>query len=138
MTQTTVKTHDHFNLYYHPELKAVHHELKADIDGESIREVLMAGVDLLKQHSADKWLSDNREFVSLDEEANNWINTVWINAAIDAGWKYWALVVPDVISARAAMNEYIRVFAQNKVTIYLFSTPEEALVWLENPEEMPD
>ena len=48
------------SLWYYPEDKIVHHQIKQFITGEPFKEFLLAGSALFEQHGAEKWLSDDR------------------------------------------------------------------------------
>ena len=49
---------------------------------------------------------------------------------INAGWKYWALVVPDEVSARQDMVAVIDMFYERGIRIMVFTDVERALNWL--------
>ena len=58
---------------------------------------------------------------------------VWSKRAIAAGWKYWAIVMPDAALGKANMRRFIREYADQGVTVQIFGSPEEALEWLKKP-----
>jgi len=135
MSTLTVIDNEHVVLYYHTDTKIVHHIYQPTIHGEYIKEQLNAGVELLKEHGAEKWLSDNHLFNDLPEDDVKWINDVWIKNAIDAGWKYWALVVPEADMGRMNMMEFVEVFGGMGVRVMVFTDPDEAMNWLVNVDE---
>lgn len=51
--------------------------------------------------------------------------------AAKAGWKYWALVVPEDIAGRASMTDIVQTFHQLGVHVSIFSDLEEAQTWIE-------
>ena len=130
MSTITVIDNEHVVLYYHTDTKIVHHIYQPTIYGEYIKEELNKGVELLKEHKAQKWLSDNHLFNDLPEEDAKWINEVWIKKAIDAGWKYWALVVPEEDFGRMNMMEFVEVFGGMGVRVMAFTDADEAMKWL--------
>lgn len=130
MPTITVLDNEHVTLYYHEDEKIVHHIYHPSIGGNALREALNTGVDLLKQYDATKWLSDNREIAGHTEEETDWINQNWLPNAIDAGWKYWALVVPHSYAARINMNEFVTSFYDMGVRVMVFVDPDEAREWL--------
>ncbi|GIK65583.1 MAG: hypothetical protein BroJett018_33770 [Chloroflexota bacterium] len=132
MSKLTVLDSKFASLYYYQEQKIVQHRFHRELDSDHLREVLNRGVDLLHENKACKWLSDNRAINAHSPEDTQWINNVWLPEAIAAGWKYWALVVPDDFYARINMNEFVNSFWEMGVRIMVFVDPDEAMRWLEN------
>jgi hypothetical protein len=118
-------------LFYHPSSKIIHHQFGRDLTSDDLRDVLNRGVDLLKEHGATKWLSDNRAIEPHSKEDSDWVNSNWLPRAIAAGWKFWALVVPDSTKARMNMREFVEEFYNRGVRVMVFIDIEEAMHWLE-------
>lgn len=128
--RTTILHNQYVTLYYHQDKKIVHHIYKLGIGGGHLKEALTTGTDLLIKHGAEKWLSDNRAIEGHTAEEETWIDNHWLPRTIEAGWKYWALIVPESIAARMNMAHYIRVFADKGVTVRVFVDVDEAMTWL--------
>lgn len=135
MSTITVIDNEHLKLFYHEDTKIVHHIYAATIGGDFLKEGLNRGVDLLLEHGAQKWLSDNRDIEGHTDEETEWINTHWLPSAIDAGWKYWSLVVPHSVMARLNMNTFVRSFYDMGVRVMVFLDPDEAMEWLINVDQ---
>lgn len=117
-------------LYYHEDVGVVHHHWTADLDSKHMRESLSTGVELLKQHGAYKWLSDNR-FIQPHSDADEiWINQVWLPDAINAGWRCWALVVPEAFASRVNMVNFVNEFYEKGVRVMVFTDVDKAMDWL--------
>jgi hypothetical protein len=134
MPTITIFDNEHAALFYHQETKIVHHQFKADLDSAHMRKTLTGGIDLLKEHQAIKWLSDNRAMHTHSEEDGEWINANWLPRAIAAGWKYWALVVPNDVMGRMNMSEFVQSFYDRGVRIMVFTDVNEAMRWLEKAD----
>lgn len=134
MQPDPVLENEHITMFYYPDTKIVHHIYQPTIGGDALKEGLNFGVDLLKQHNAEKWLSDNRKSDAHTDEETEWINTVWLPNAIKAGWKYWALVVPDSFLARVNQIEFVEAFFEMGVWVQVFVDPDEAMEWLTTAE----
>lgn len=132
MTTQTIIDNPHVKLFYETDTKIVHHRFAATIHGDYLMESMNKGVELLKQHKATKWLSDNRAINGHSEKETEWINNVWLPSAINAGWKAWALVVPDSFLARINMNEFVKSFYDKGVRIMVFTDWDEAMNWLKS------
>ena len=131
MITTTVIDNEYVTLMVHPDERIVHHQLHQPMSGEVLRSMLLAGVEQLRQHAADKWLSDNRNYGALPDEDMQWSMTTWFPQAREAGWRCWALVVPPDILGRMNLSTFVFNYAQQGVTVQVFTDPDEALTWLE-------
>jgi hypothetical protein len=119
-------------LWYHPEVKVVHHKFHKAIRGEAFRFALLQGTALLQQRGAAKWLSDDRHVFVLPQEDQEWADAEWFPRTRKAGWRYWAIAKPE----KAVADLYIRRLAANRsaagVKTELFITAEEGMAWLTN------
>jgi len=117
-------------LWYHAEVKVVHHRFHKAIRGEAFRSALLQGTALLRQRGANKWLSDDRLMFVLPQEDQEWTDSEWFPQTMKAGWKYWAIARPE----RAVADLYIRRLAATRsaagVKTELFATPEDGMDWL--------
>ena len=120
-------------LVYHVNPKIVHHTLHKPITGAPFREVLIRGVEQFEHNGAHKWLSDDRGNGALHPDDGKWAMEIWSPRTIAAGWKYWAIVMPDAALGRANMRRFIREYADRGVEVKIFESPEDALEWLKDP-----
>ncbi|MBL8162024.1 MAG: hypothetical protein JNJ61_08565 [Anaerolineae bacterium] len=134
-TTQTIFANEYATLMYHPDSRIVHHIFHKPIGGESFRQVLTRGVEVLEQNGADKWLSDDRLNASVPQEDGAWGMSVWAPRAHAAGWKYWAIVVPESIAGRVNMQQFIDDNlnkGKGRLRVMVFIDPVEAQQWLEN------
>jgi hypothetical protein len=129
----TILQNEYATLAYYVNYRIVHHTLHKPISGAPFREVLMRGVELLERNGACKWLSDDRKNGALHPDDGKWSMEVWCPRIVAAGWKYWAIVMPDAVLGRANMRRFIREYADRGVEVKIFESPEEALEWLKDP-----
>ena len=132
MAKVTALDNAHISLWYHPDSKVVHHQIHQYTAGTLLREANEKGIQLLQEHGACKWLSDDRNNGPLPPEDLEWAQTNWTPRAIKAGWKYWALVIPEKAVAQMNMKRFQAEFAQAGVTVRTFTDPESAMKWLES------
>lgn len=130
MGTITIIDSDSFKLYFHEETKIVHHIMFPDARGQVLRDGLLAGTQLLKQYGAVKWLSDDRKSPGLSEEDRAWGNEVWNTANVEAGWRYWALVVPEELAARQDMVYLVNTYYDMGVRVQVFTDPDDGMKWL--------
>jgi hypothetical protein len=130
VSTSTVIDNEYATLRYHPGSKIVHHTFHQPTSGAAFREIVNTGVELLRVHKATKWLSDDRLNFALPEDDTAWGKINWFPQALEAGWKYWALVVPADIRARLNLKEFVEAFSLQGLRIMVFTTPEQGLAWL--------
>ncbi len=135
MTQVTLLDNDYITLYYHEDKQLVHHVYKNGIYGEFLYEGLNVGTEKLIETGAYKWLSDNRAIDGVTDDESAWINEDWLPRTIAAGWKYWALVVPETAMAQMNMVQFIESFSQQGVTVRVFPDDAQAMEWITSVDE---
>jgi hypothetical protein len=132
MSKTTLIDTDYVTLWYDPEKKIVHHKFHKYIYGKEFRGVLEKGLEVFKEKKAQKWLSDDRNNSALPTEDTNWAQTNWAPRVIAAGWKFWAIVLPQKVIGQINMQHFIDNYSEQGVTVKIFSEPDEARSWLES------
>ncbi|MBI1282117.1 MAG: hypothetical protein GC179_28580 [Anaerolineaceae bacterium] len=135
MADLTILTNEYATLVYHEDTKIVHHTFLQPIGGQPFRDILLAGVDCMTKYGATKWLSDDRENSELSPDDGKWATTIWAKLVQDAGWKSWALVVPNDILGRLNMVEFVNLYSKRGVRVQVFTKLEEALAWLEQQSD---
>jgi hypothetical protein len=138
MTSTiTVLNNDFATVLYHPDGKIVHHQFHKFIYGQAFRDVLTKGAEIFEQYGATKWLSDDRNNSALPAEDSEWAIQTWNPRVLQAGWQYWAVVLPVKIIGQMNMQRFIEMYSEMGVTVKAFSDPDEALAWLKSTETTP-
>jgi hypothetical protein len=123
---------EYATLWYYPEHKIVHHKWHKFIYGQEFRQVLEKGLEIFKQHHAQKWLSDDRANSALPADDSAWGVNDWFPRVFEAGWKYWAIVMPDKLVGQMNMKRFIDLYAEKGLTIQIFDDADEAMKWLES------
>lgn len=118
-------------LWYHPETKIVHHQMHKFVIDVVFREFLTAGARTLKENGACKWLSDDRRNPVLAQTLHDWSREHWFPQTRDAGWKYWAIVMPEDALGQWTMDRAVSEYKDQGITARYFSDPTEAMRWLE-------
>ncbi|PJF32355.1 MAG: hypothetical protein CUN51_01620 [Candidatus Thermofonsia Clade 1 bacterium] len=135
MSTITIIDNQYVTLWFHEDTGIVHHVYRHGIGGDYLKEALMRGTDYLIERKAFKWLSDNRDIEGVTDEESQWIDTVWLPRTMEAGWKYWALVVPESVMGRMNMIQFIESFANHDVMVRVFTDPDKAMDWLINVDK---
>lgn len=132
MSKTTIIDNEYASLWYYPETKIVHHQIKKYIYGEQLQNLLSKGTEVLKKNGAQKWLSDDRSNNALRPQDSEWTDNVWFPNTTKAGWKYWALVQPEKTIGQMNMKKKTTFVTNAGVVVKVFSNPNEAIKWLES------
>jgi hypothetical protein len=130
MPKTAIIDNEFATLVYHSDTKIVHHTFHKPISGVEFRKVLNTGAETLQKYGASKWLSDDRGNIALPPDDTEWSKKDWFPRAVKAGWKFWALVVPQDIMARMNLKEFIDEYHEQGLVVKVFTTPDDALQWL--------
>jgi len=128
---TPIFDDEYASLWYHPEEKVVHHKIKGFLGQGMFEKLLSAGAELMEKHGARKWLSDDRNNVVVSPEDVQWADEVWFPRVRQAGFRYWAVVVPSLTVGAVQLKNLQTKRREQGVTVELFETVEAAMAWLE-------
>ncbi len=134
MPNTTIIDNDYVTMWHYPEDKIIHHKFHKFIHGDKFRDVLNKGVEIFEEQNANKWLSDDRENSALPKDDGIWAMTEWSPRVMKAGWKYWAIVMPDKVMGQTNMNQFMKLYIDQGLVVTVFEDPDEALEWLQSVE----
>ena len=123
---------DHARLVYYPDRCIIHHTFLKQAEGDDFRTVLEMGLDFLAQHNLTKWLSDDARLTGLSRDDKHWAEDDWLPRASEAGWRYWALVVPSSVMARASYLPLVGPARNAGIEIMLLTSIDEGLEWLDS------
>jgi hypothetical protein len=115
---------------YYPGDQYIYHTFHGPMSGQSFYDTLNAGLEALAKHKAIKWLSDDRKNAEFAPEDIGFVLEDWAPRAAKAGWKFWALVVPEDIAGRAGMMDIVEAFHNMGVQVAIFTEVEPARQWL--------
>jgi hypothetical protein len=122
-------------LVYHFKHKVVHHELRRFVYGQPLRDVLEQGATLVEKRGAKRWLSDDRGNGPLKPADAEWCQTVWFPRVTAAGWRHWAVVMPDGVVGQMNMRRWIEVYAALGINAHPFDEPDQAMSWLTSQQD---
>jgi hypothetical protein len=135
MPTTSIIDNQFAALMYESEFKIVRHAFRDPVSSEAFRAVLRGGITLLQQHEACKWLSDNSLFEGPAPDDAKWAITEWFPQARAAGWKFWAMVVPEKLLPRFTMKEFTDAYTTQGLRVMVFTQFDEAFKWLKRIHE---
>ena len=121
---------EYITLLYHEAEKIVHHQVHRPFSGEPLGAALTRGCEVLEQYGSIKWLSDERMNGPMSDEDAGWARNFWNKRVLDAGWKYWALVISQDLAGSFSMKAAVDGFSKLGVTVGLYTNPDMAMKWL--------
>jgi len=130
MTPETILQDEYATLLYHPDTKIVHHQFHKFVHDETFRAPLIKGMELMKKHGVAKWLSDDRGNAALGAADTEWAQTVWFPGVKAAGWKHWAVVMPEKVVGQLNMKQWVTQYQALGINSQVFSDPAAAMTWL--------
>ena len=131
MSTMTIIDNEYATLWYHPNKKIVHHQFHKYIYGQPFRDVLTKGAEIFEKYGAQKWLSDDTANSALTPEDSEWALGEWQPRVMKAGWKYWAIVMPEKVIGQMNMKRWAKTYSEGGIKVEVFNNPDEALSWIE-------
>lgn len=135
MSPITVLDNEHITISYLPDKKIIYHTVHKPISGQVLRDSLLAGYEALQHYGATKWLSDDRQNGPMSDEDREWGEINLNRRSMEAGWKYWALVVPQVVAAAGSMASTMTSLYELGLRMMVFTELEPAFEWLDSLED---
>jgi hypothetical protein len=132
MSTVTLVTNDYITLEYQPDRKLIYHTIYKPVSEASniFMDTLEKGTSALKEYGAHKWLSDDRLNGPLSQDILDWAVKGWYKRTIDAGWQYWANVVPKELEAAGTLIPVINQLHELGLKMRVFTNVDAALTWL--------
>ncbi|MEY4547357.1 MAG: hypothetical protein RL685_3552 [Pseudomonadota bacterium] len=130
VARESVLESDQISVWCYPELRVVSHQMHKACHGMPFRDALRAGTAAMQRHSALGWLSDDRLNGPLPDDDEVWGNSIWFPTTKAAGWKYWAMVLPQKAVGKLNVKRLIEGVRKRGVEGQMFSDPGLALDWL--------
>ena len=130
LSKQTIFEDEYASLWYYPDIKIIHHKFHKFIYGDHFRTLLTKGADVFEQEGCIKWLSDDRNNSALPSEDAKWAIGNWNPRVLGAGWRYWAMILPDKSVGKLNMKRLITNYEMIGVQVELFEDTDSALDWL--------
>jgi hypothetical protein len=137
MDNIMVYDSEYITIEYWPDKRLIYHTVLQPLSThvDVFKEALNAGTDALQKYKICKWLSDDRKNDTLTQEGTQWSFNEWQPRTLKAGWKYWAMVVPQSLAAAGTLMPVIDVLFELGLRMMVFTTAEQAIAWLDEMKE---
>ncbi len=129
-TRTTILENEFATVWCYPRERIIHHEFHLYCYSTAFQEVMMAGLTAFEAHSCTKWLSDDRHFAAMLPEDKEWAAESWRPRVLAAGWKYWAMILPQKMTGRMNLQRVVEEYEALGVTASYHEDPDAAMQWL--------
>lgn len=124
---------------YRPDTRMIYHTVHQPISDhpQIFKDAMNAGTAALAKYGICKWLSDDRKNGPLPDDLLEWGRTVWNIRTIEAGWRYWANVVPYEVAAASSIHTAIDELEKSGLVLRVFTDLDDAFAWLiEQPDSV--
>jgi hypothetical protein len=135
MKKVTIQDDSDASLFYYPEIGAVHHVIKRFLEGDAFRNLMTRGADAFIEHGCTKWLADDRGLDAFRPEDLVWAGDNWQGRLRAAGWKHWAMILPDKVVGRVVAKKVAVRFIEAGLDVRTFEDEASALEWLASIED---
>lgn len=117
-------------IHWDDDTKIIWAEWKETPSAEIYRRGLNAGLELLQQKKARKWLADTRLLGALQTEDVKWGNEDWMPRMLAAGLRWMAFVTPKKVIAKMMVKNVVSRIDAHDLSMAHFETLDEARDWL--------
>ena len=131
MRKETIIENEFVTMWYYRDKKILHHQIHNYLIGDDLKNMLNTGIKKLKETGACKWLSDDRSYAPLPKEDIEWGREVWTPKALAAGFRHWAIVMPESVTGKMSHRRMVQEYADIGLNVNVFSDVDEAMEWLE-------
>jgi len=94
----------------------------------TIQKCLTVGLEIIREKKATRWITDSREMPVLPPEAQKWTNEVWWPQAVELGFRWLAVVMPESAISQMALTRSIMDSMRQEINY--FGSTDEAIQWL--------
>jgi hypothetical protein len=125
-----VLDNDLISLWCYRNKQMIHHVVHRPVGGLPLRHALKQGTEALKANQSVRWLSDERANAALTPDDMNHLPDVWFPETQKAGWKYWAIVLPERAADQLSFKLLAKTFSERGLIVETFTEPDPAMQWL--------
>lgn len=123
---------EYMTVEYDPDAGIVQHVMHRFVVSDVFRQGLEAGLALMREHGATKWLSDDRRNGVLSNDDVEWGANEWRPRAVELGLRSWALLLPEATLGNMRSRRIVEVATRGRVlNVSIFTDPGAARRWLE-------
>lgn len=118
-------------VYYYDELSVGLSVWRGNGVGSDYRQTMNAVLDVIKEKKITRWIGDVSDFGVVSRENKDWTNATWFAAAMEAGLRRMAIILPTDIFGSMSAKEVLSKVTED-VHIKNFDDLEHAKEWIKN------
>jgi len=116
---------------YNADVQCVQITWKGYASSKDFRNPLNAGLDILKENQAERWMANTKNLGVISPEDQDWTSNNWFPRAIEAGSKKMALIKPSDVFSQISIEDIMEEARKAEpLEDKFFEQMEEALSWL--------
>jgi hypothetical protein len=100
------------------------------VESAAVRRGLDAGLALIREKKARRWLVDSRLLGAIDPADVKWVNDEWMPQAAAAGLTAMAFVLARKVVMQLTMKAFIARIDEREISNAYFDDPDAAWAWL--------
>jgi hypothetical protein len=132
MPPIVVRNDEFITMYYYPGSKILYHQIHKFFFGETFRDIWNTQIDAFQKYKVRKVLADDSAVKAWAKEDQDWAAVNWFPRAVQAGWKYWAIVLPPNITGSASIKKLAETYSAQGVETKVFPSVEDGKKWLDS------
>ncbi|HVJ93875.1 MAG TPA: hypothetical protein VM580_28995 [Labilithrix sp.] len=117
-------------IFWEPEDRIVRAQWKSQVDGAGMRRGLEAGLAVITEKKARRWLVDSTTLEMIDPADVKWVNDNWIPRAVKAGLASMAFVLAKKVVMQMSMKSFIARIDDRELGNAYFDNVDAARQWL--------
>jgi hypothetical protein len=122
---------DDCRIYYYNDLSIVHVDWNDKMaKPEGFRQACEFALRMMAEKNIYKMIADNSKVPVVMRENQAWLTEDWFPRAINVGFRYSAVVVPDNKLVEYTIKKIEHNIDNNLFTVQYFASVEEAKAWL--------
>ena len=128
----TILENEFISILYYPEQKIIAHTVHQPISNMQLMEAMKVASNFLVENNVSKWLSDDRKNGPIENDIAeaDMDYKEYNQRMIDAGWRYWANVIPTSLEAAYTLTPVMEEMHDMGLQMNVFTSYDEAFDWL--------
>jgi hypothetical protein len=98
--------------------------------GDTFRNGLDTGLELIKKKGAKNWIADLREMGTVADDDQEWSNNNWFPRALETSLTSMAIIKPESFVASMSVENIMEEIGEGDLTTHYFDNRADAEQWL--------
>ena len=121
---------DFVKVFWDDATGAVHLRWSGFVNSAQLREGLEAGLALVEEKGARRWVGDCTRLGPMSSEEQAWVNTDWFPRLLAAGMERMAVIMPAKVIASMAVDNIMQEVEGTSLVTCHFGDYDEGCAWV--------